>query len=98
VTIEYIRYEIPESQRAAFIEAYAAAKEPLMASAYSKGFDLCQCDEDPGQFILRIEWTSAEDHMEKFRGSEEFRAFFAQIKPYFRNILEMRHYELIDQG
>jgi len=43
VTIEYIRYEIPEGQRAAFIAAYAAAKGPLMASPYSRGFDLCQC-------------------------------------------------------
>jgi len=98
VILEYIRYEIPECQRTAFIAAYAAAKGPLMASPYSRGFDLCQCAEDPGQFILRIEWTSAEDHMEKFRGSAEFRAFFARIKPFVRNILEMRHYRRIDHG
>ena len=98
MTLEYIRYEIPESQRAAFIAAYAAAKGPLMASPYSRAFDLCQCAEDPGQFILRIEWTSAEDHMERFRGSAEFRTFFAHIKPFLRNILEMRHYKRIDHG
>jgi len=34
--------------------------------------------------------------MGKFRGSAEFRAFFARIKPFVRDILEMRHYRRID--
>lgn len=54
---------------------------------------MCRCVEDPGQFILRIEWSSAEDHLQRFRGSEEFKAFFALIKLYLQMIGEMRHYE-----
>lgn len=30
--------------------------------------------------------------MQGFRGSAEFRAFFAAIKPYVEQITEMRHY------
>ncbi|MDX8355030.1 putative quinol monooxygenase [Cognatiyoonia sp. IB215182] len=98
MTVEYIRYEIPLTERTAFVAAYAEAKVPSMASPYATSFDICQCDEDPGHFILRIEWTSAEDHMQKFRGSAAFRTFFDHIKPYVGNITEMRHYTRIDQG
>lgn len=98
MTVEYIRYEIPSAKHADFIAAYAAAKAPLMSSDYAKAYDICQCDEDPSQFILRIEWTSAKDHMDQFRGSPEFRAFFTHIKPYVGNIVEMRHYTRIDRG
>ena len=54
---------------------------------------MCQCVENPSQFILRIEWSSAEDHLKGFRGSPEFRAFFAHVRPYVNDIAEMRHYE-----
>ncbi|MEO0938083.1 MAG: antibiotic biosynthesis monooxygenase family protein [Pseudomonadota bacterium] len=90
--VEYIRYTIAEAQHQAFIDAYRAAMAPLMQSPYATAFDLCQCAEEPSEFILRIEWTSAEDHLQRFRGSAEFRAFFAHIKPFVGDIAEMRHY------
>ena len=90
--VEYLRYEIDEARRERFVADYRAASGPLMASPHALSFDMCQCVEDPGQFILRIEWTSAEDHMNGFRGSDNFRAFFGHIKPYVKDIVEMRHY------
>ena len=48
--------------------------------------------DDNTQFILRIEWTSAEDHMEGFRNSPEFHEFFGCIRQYVKMITEMRHY------
>jgi quinol monooxygenase YgiN len=63
----------------------------LLASPYALSFDLCRCVDDPAELLIRIEWTSAEDHMGKFRGSEDFRAFFAPVRPYVSDILEMRN-------
>ncbi|MBP1849999.1 putative quinol monooxygenase [Rhizobium halophytocola] len=91
--VEYLRYEIDAARQAAFVSAYKAAETPLLASPYATSFDLCQCVEDPAHFILRIEWTSAEDHMQRFRASQDFRAFFAHIQPYLKDIREMRHYQ-----
>ena len=95
---ENLRYSIPEAQQAAFIRDYRAARDPLMQSPHALAFDLCRCTEDPAAFILRIEWSSAEDHLQKFRASPEFRAFFAHIRPYLGMIDEMRHYERLDQA
>ena len=93
---EYIRYKIQSEKIAQFIEDYKKAVVPLGTSPYCKDFDLTQCTEDETDFILRIVWTSAADHLEKFRKSAEFAAFFSHIKPYLQDILEMRHYGYTD--
>ncbi len=93
--VEYLRYTIPEGQQAAFIRDYDAARGPLMRSPYATAFELCQCVDDKTQFTLRIEWTSAEDHLKGFRSSPEFQEFFGHIRPYISAINEMRHYDLL---
>lgn len=90
--VEYLRYEIEEARQEVFVADYKAAAAPLMASPHALSFDLCQCADAPGQFILRIEWSSAKDHLQGFRNSPEFGKFFAHIKPYLGDIQEMRHY------
>jgi quinol monooxygenase YgiN len=92
--VEYIRYTIPADRRAAFEGAYAQASRSLDASAHCLGYELSRCVDEPGAYVLRIEWDSAEGHLRGFRGSPEFRAFFAAVGPYVGNIAEMRHYEL----
>jgi hypothetical protein len=48
--------------------------------------------EEAGQFMLRIEWTSTQEHLNGFRKSELFPPFFASVQGIFNNIQEMRHY------
>ena len=91
--VEYIRYEIDEPRRVAFEEGYATAQAALRASPHCLGWELARCAEDPGHYVLRIEWDSAEGHLQGFRRSPAFRDFFAAIGPYVGDIREMRHYE-----
>jgi heme-degrading monooxygenase HmoA len=91
--IEYIRYTVPLKQQADFVRDYAKAKEPLLRSLFALNLEISQCIEDESQYIVRIEWTSADDHMQKFRASAEFSEFLPHIKPYIGMIDEMRHYE-----
>lgn len=91
--VEYIRYTIPADRRAAFERGYAEAEAPLAASPHCLGYELARCAEDPTQYVLRIEWDSAEGHLQGFRRSAEFRTFFAAIRPFVDDIAEMRHYE-----
>jgi len=95
VIVEYLRYTIDEARQSDFIADYKRAAEPLVNSPHCEGYEFCQCVEDPSQFIIRIQWTSAEDHLQRFRGSEDFNKFFPHIKPYLDDIDEMRHYERV---
>jgi heme-degrading monooxygenase HmoA len=90
--VEYLRYTIPEDRQAAFVKDYEAARIPLMRSPYAHAFELAQCVDDKMQFIVRIEWSSIDDHLQGFRNSSEFQEFFGHIKQYLSNINEMRHY------
>jgi hypothetical protein len=48
--------------------------------------------EAPSSFVLRIEWDSAEGHLQGFRRSPEFAPFLAAVRPFIGDIREMRHY------
>jgi hemoglobin len=93
MTVEYIRYRIPAERGEEFEAAYARAAVPLARAPECVEYELTRCTDDPEAYILRIVWTSAEDHLTGFRGGEHFPAFFAEIKPYVEDIDEMRHYE-----
>ena len=90
--VEYIRYAIPADRRAGFERAYAEAAPALDASSHCLAYDLACCAEDPTQYVLRIEWDSAEGHLQGFRRSPEFSTFLAAVRPYVGDIAEMRHY------
>jgi len=96
VTIEYIRYRIDEARREQFVNAYRTAAEALDDSPYCLGYELSHCEEEPERFVLRIHWTSTDDHLGKFRPSEQFRRFFPPIKPYVDDIEEMQHYQPVE--
>jgi quinol monooxygenase YgiN len=93
MTIEYIRYRLPSDKVSEFRAAYERAGESLRASPVCLGYELSVCSEEEGVFILRIEWTSKDDHLNGFRKSAQFPPFLAEIRPYVPNIEEMRHYE-----
>lgn len=91
-TVEYIRYRIALDDRKAFESAYAQAAESLAASPECVDYELSHCQEEPERYILRIRWTSVQDHLQGFRKGEHFPAFFRAIRPYVTSIEEMQHY------
>lgn len=95
MVIEYIRYQIPLARHAEFVAAYRAAGADLAASAHCIRHEISRGVEEPDNFIVRIEWDSLDGHEKGFRGSAEFRSFFAKVKPFFADIREMKHYQLL---
>jgi quinol monooxygenase YgiN len=91
--IEYIRYRIDADRHEEFERAYAEAAAPLAASSHCLSYEVARGVEEPGSYVVRIEWDSLEGHERGFRQSPEFREFFASVKPFVQEIQEMRHYE-----
>ena len=92
--VEYIRYQLAASAPDAFLQGYEAACAELRAAPQCQGYELTQCDEDAKAFVLRILWESAEAHMQGFRKGPHFPPFFAAIRPFVKEIAEMRHYSV----
>lgn len=93
MTVEYIRYDLPAATVDAFLAAYTRAASHLEAAPQCRAYELTRCAEAPTAFILRIEWTSAADHLTGFRAGPHFPPFLAEIRPFIGAIAEMRHYE-----
>lgn len=96
--VEYIRYQIPEDEARSFEDAYSSAAASLEASPHCERYEVARCTEDPTAYTVRIEWDSAEGHLQGFRGSPEFGSFFAAVRPYVDRIEEMRHYDVKSAG
>ena len=92
--VEYIRYTIAEDRRGAFEDAYRRAQWALSVSPHCLTYELARCVEEPAAYTLRIEWDSLDGHLQGFRRSPEFRAFFQEVRPFVDAIEEMRHYEV----
>lgn len=91
-SVEIIRYRIPEAQQKAFEAAYKAAGAWLQEAPQCLGYEIINGVEEPDRYIVRIHWTSVDDHLNGFRKSTAFRNFYNLVKDYFNNIEEMKHY------
>lgn len=92
--VEYTRYKLEEARRDAFEKDYAQAAKSLQALKHCLAFELAQRTEDVGSYLLRLKWDSEEGHLKGLRTSPEFQCFFAHVKPYVRDIEEMRRYRI----
>jgi hemoglobin len=92
VIVEYIRYRAAQQRLPEFEAAYARAAVALRAAPQCLDYELSRCTDEPAAYLLRITWTSAEEHLQGFRGGPHFAAFFAEIRPFVEDIEEMRHY------
>lgn len=92
-SVEIIRYDIPQNERSNFEKAYAEAGKYLQASKYCSGYEIIHGNDEPNNYIVIINWTSKEEHLQGFRKSAEFMPFFNLVKPFYNNIKEMKHYD-----
>src|SRR5580692_3429008 len=92
-SVEIIRYTITADQHANFEEAYKKAGKLLEASSFCLGYQVIHGEEEPDHYIVIIDWTTTQDHMNGFRQSPQFMPFFDLVKPFYNNIEEMKHYK-----
>ncbi len=103
--VEYIRYKLQPADTASagqtaaeFEAAYRGACASLDISPHCLTYELSRCVEEADHYLLRIEWDSAEGHLNGFRRAPEFAPFLAAIRPYVSQIQEMRHYAPVRIG
>jgi heme-degrading monooxygenase HmoA len=90
--IEYIRYEFPPGATDQFEAAYQAVGGLLTESPRCVAWELARGVENPGSFVVRIEWDSIEGHEEGFRKSPAYQLFFGTLSAFSAQRLEMAHY------
>ena len=93
MTTEVIRYKITPERASALEEAYQKAEAILQESEHCLGYQLLRGHEEPENWILLLMWDSVAGHEQGFRNAPAFSAFLVLVRPFIRDIQEMKHYE-----
>lgn len=66
--------------------------------ASMKGYlshELQKCIAHPSQYLLLVKWETLADHIEGFRGSEEYQEWKALLHHYYDPFPIVEHYEVV---
>jgi heme-degrading monooxygenase HmoA len=92
MVLEVAIFNILPGQESAFAEAYAKARENLVATPGFLSARMTQGVESPSRFVLLVEWESVDAHIENFRASERFTTWRGLIGPYFDGAPTVEHF------
>jgi heme-degrading monooxygenase HmoA len=98
VIVEYVRYRLPDEDRAAFERTYREVGPLLDASPHCLGWELRRSVEHPSDYVIRIEWDSQAGHEEGFRQSVDYPVFFGALSAFSASRLEMAHFERLQSS
>jgi len=89
--MEIAHITIDPANATAFEIAVARAAPVLRAAEGCHAMSLERVIEDPARYRLRVQWTSVEHHMVRFRQSEGFKQWRALVGPFFVGVPEVEH-------
>src|SRR5437667_12848782 len=92
--VEYIRYKIDPTRNDEFEDSYRRAGELLDASPHCLRWEAARCVDQPDKQIVRIEWDSADGHLQGFRRSPDFKPFLEGTQPVYKDREAMTHYQV----
>ena len=92
--IEYVRYDLPLPAGRLRGRLRPRRRHPDRVP-HCLGWELRRSVEEPGHYVVRIEWDSLAGHVHGFRESAPFRIFFGELSVFAGFRQEMEHYELV---
>ncbi len=81
--VEVAAITVSAGREAAFESAFADGIRWIAGSPGYLAHELRRSVENPGRYMLRIEWATLEDHTVVFRGSPAFAHWRAAVSPFF---------------
>lgn len=92
--VEYARYAVVPSRAEDFRLAWAQAAELLQADPRCLAYEVSEAVDEPGRFLVRLEWDSPKLGLGRLRKDPAFDRFFALVGPFVDGVHELRRYEV----
>jgi heme-degrading monooxygenase HmoA len=93
--VEIARIDVIPGLEAGFEKAFLDAIKFAAASPGYLRHELRRSVENPGRYMLRIEWQTLEDHTVGFRGSEAFTKWRAGVGGFFAAPPVVEHFAAV---
>jgi heme-degrading monooxygenase HmoA len=95
---EIARIEVKSGDEAAF-EAAVEKAVPLFKNAVGcKGMQLQRSVEQPGRYLLVVDWETVENHTVDFRGSADFQEWRRLVGGFFASPPVVEHCRRVVKG
>ena len=98
MVLEHVLLPVKAGQELAFEQAFAQAKHLIVASPGCGGVRLCREIENPGTYVLLVEWDQLSDHLEGFRKSPAYEQWRALLHHHYDPAPVVEHFEPVDSA
>lgn len=94
--LEHAVLRVIDGQSEQFEKDFRRAESIISAAPGYLGHSLVRGIENPSQYLLLVKWTSLEDHIDGFRGSEPYQQWKALLHHYYDPFPKVEHFDLAD--
>jgi len=95
--LEHAVLDVIAGQEEAFETAFTEARPLIGAAAGFRSLRLERCLEQPGRYLLLVEWDRLEDHTSGFRGSVAYQRWRDLLHHFYDPFPTVEHYELCQE-
>ena len=88
---EIVEIEVKPGEEAAFETGVARATQLFRTFKGCRGMELHRTIEKPSKYRLFVKWETLDDHLVRFRGSENFQEWRRLVGPYFASAPVVEH-------
>jgi heme-degrading monooxygenase HmoA len=86
---------VKPGQEREFEAAFEKAQEIIAAMTGYVSHQLQHCIEQPGRYLLLVNWTTLEDHTVGFRQSAQYQEWRALLHHFYDPFPEVQHYQVV---
>ena len=80
---EHVLISVASERALAYESAFTEARTIILRQPGCQGCNLYPKLDQPGEYLLLIEWNRKEDHTEGFRKSDDYRRWSALLHPFY---------------
>ncbi|MEU8900030.1 antibiotic biosynthesis monooxygenase [Nocardia sp. NPDC048505] len=91
--IEHALLPVRPESADAFEAAFAEARPLIAGMPGFRRLTLSRCVEQPGHYLLLVEWDRLEDHVEGFRGAPEYQRWKALLHHFYEPFPTVLHFD-----
>jgi heme-degrading monooxygenase HmoA len=93
--LEVAVLDVKPGQEIEFQQAFTQAQTIIARSNGYQSHQLQKCMEKNSRYLLLVNWDTLEDHMEGFRGSEEYQEWRSLLHHFYDPFPEVEHYTTV---
>lgn len=93
--LEVAILDVKPGRESEFERAFGKAQYIISSMKGYVSHQLQRCIENPGRYILLVNWETLEDHTVGFRQSAEYREWKALLHHFYEPFPDVEHYGLV---